>query len=1096
MKTSDHSREINGVLVEFENWCESNPRTDVDAFIKQHQLTPAVSDVLRQTIQLENQLNQVVAACGPKPNGHLEPDRAAATAELAGTALGNYRLIRRLGIGGMGTVWLARQENPIQRNVAIKLIRPELMTDVFVKRFETERQALATMSHPNIAKVLDAGTFDSNRPYFVMDFVNGIPITEYCNKHRYSLQQRLDLFLQCCGAIQHAHQKSILHRDIKPNNVLVCEIDGQPNVKVIDFGLSKILSDDTVDDPAITLVDSALGSPLWMSPEQAGRRRGNPEQAVVDTRSDVYSLGVILYQLLTNTTPITREFYSNATPDRVLDAIHDVTPPNPSIRIAQQQAPPDWIEEKTTSSFSSWSNMLRNDLDWVTMKALEKDRERRYSSVEALADDVRRFMNNEPVVARPVSTIYRAKKLLCKHRRAAVVIAGFTILLLASSLALVSLAFLALNERGIAEGQRSLADLERARSEQTVDFVVRSFSLLDLSNPGVEYDKFKKRFLFSIRDEINRLDFNDDPLKESSFRGALARALSGSGLHRDAIAELEQVVSVNQQLLGKVDESTISAKTRLAFEHLEIHQNTAALALAEACQADAESVFGPHHEVSIGLSVVWNRARLQQHEFDEVIANLENLVPVAGQSLGASHPYSIEALSILAEALIDKQRYSEACHFADRALQLATRRWGIEHRRSIELEVLFWNANARDSRFQKSHETMLDFLEKIDRKFGPGHLVTLGLQDEFGKFLLQKKRTRLAEQIYVDNLEACQTWLGPGHPQTVKALWGLAMTHAQLAEFETSSKLLREAIPRFAEIYGDSSKEVLNCHLYIGKNHFYGGDRGKSLEIATRYYEIASNQLGRDDFVSEEFLDLKVMSLSELGQFDLALPIFLDRWQRSRRNNGPESIQSGQMLSRLAMVHFLAGKHAESVDYYEMALEIFERQYGFAVYDTHLLLQMHANAVLHQGQYSRAFTLTNITLEQLQPELARRESFRMAALAGSANACVGLGKYAQAQRIAQQVLSMPYGPDEFVVERARAYSALAMCQLHDKEFKAAEKLLQQEMEMYESRALQKPFAWYKDQCRERFVMLYEQWEKPDMAARYRDAALPTVPNNP
>jgi serine/threonine protein kinase/tetratricopeptide (TPR) repeat protein len=342
----------------------------------------------------------------------FRPDRRAPAGPEPGTAIGPYVLREPLGEGGMGLVFVAEQTAPVRRKVAVKVIKPGMDTRQVVARFEAERQALAMMDHPNIARVLDAGAMPDGRPYFVMELVKGVPVTTFCDDLRRTVRHRLDLFLQVCAAVRHAHQKGVIHRDLKPSNVLVAVHDVDAVVKVIDFGIAKAVGPSLTDKTVYTGVAQMVGTPLYMSPEQAGQ-----SSLDVDTRSDVYSLGVLLYELLTGTTPIDPAAAKGAAYDDLRRMIREAEPARPSARLSTlNAAAQSTVADRRAAEPGPLLRQVRGELDWVVMKCLEKDRNRRYESVAALADDVRRFLADEPVVARPASVTYRLRKFVRRNR--------------------------------------------------------------------------------------------------------------------------------------------------------------------------------------------------------------------------------------------------------------------------------------------------------------------------------------------------------------------------------------------------------------------------------------------------------------------------------------------------------------------------------------------------------------------------------------------------------------------------------------------------------------------------------------------------------
>jgi WD40 repeat protein/serine/threonine protein kinase len=391
-------------------------------------------------------------------------DDLVGSAAQPGRIIGPYKLLQPIGEGGMGTVWMAEQMHPVQREVALKIIKAGMDSRQVLARFEAERQALALMDHPNIAKVFDGGATAAGRPYFVMELVKGRPITRYCDEQRLTPRQRLELFLPVCQAIQHAHQKGIIHRDVKPNNVLVAPYDGKPVVKIIDFGVAKALGQPLTEHTLFTEFGTVLGTLEYMSPEQAELNNQD-----IDTRSDLYSLGVLLYELLTGTTPLGRERLKEAAFLEVLRMIREEEPPKPSKRLSDSEGSLPSISAQRHMEPAKLTKLVRGELDWIAMKALEKDRARRYETALGLAMDVQRYLADEPVQACPPSVRYRLRKFLRRHRGPVLAAALVLLALLAGVVGTTVGLLQAMAARDEEARQRKDAEIARSEAEDQRD---------------------------------------------------------------------------------------------------------------------------------------------------------------------------------------------------------------------------------------------------------------------------------------------------------------------------------------------------------------------------------------------------------------------------------------------------------------------------------------------------------------------------------------------------------------------------------------------------------------------------------------------------
>jgi serine/threonine protein kinase/tetratricopeptide (TPR) repeat protein len=512
--------------------------------------------------------------------------------EGPGSVLGQYKLLEQIGEGGFGVVFMAEQTQPVRRKVALKVLKPGMDTRQVVARFEAERQALAIMDHPNIAHVYDGGVTPSGRPYFVMELVKGVPISDYCDLHHLSPRQRLELFITACGAVQHAHQKGIIHRDLKPSNVMVAEPDGTPLVKIIDFGVAKALGQELTDKTLFTGFCQMIGTPLYMSPEQAGHSLD------IDTRSDIYSLGVLLYELLTGSTPFTKKRFHQAGYDEIRRIIREEEPPTPSTRLSELSRPHAPREDSVTRSVTTTlasiaaqrhtepaklTKLVRGELDWIVMKALEKDRNCRYETANGLAVDLQRYLEDEPVQAGPPSAWYRLRKFVRRNKTK-----------VAAAAAMLALALL-----GTAVSTWQAVRATRAE-QRTKESLAQTREALDALTEDVVQTMFTKQAELGDKERafLRKLLGFYEAFNQQTAQSAEARFLRAKGYytvaylhgllgeHRDVVATYRQAESVLEQLAAEFPQTAI-------YRHkLARAENNLGVELAkQGKHADAEAAF-------------------------------------------------------------------------------------------------------------------------------------------------------------------------------------------------------------------------------------------------------------------------------------------------------------------------------------------------------------------------------------------------------------------------------------------------------------------------------------------------------------------------
>ncbi len=688
-----------------------------------------------------------------------------------GEAIGPYRLLEVLGEGGFGVVWLAEQREPIRRRVALKVIKPGMDTAAVLARFEAERNALAVMDHPHIARVLDGGATKQGLPYFVMEFVPGDAITNYCKKHDLDLHARLRLFAQVCQAVQHAHAKGVIHRDLKPGNILVREIDGEPAAKVIDFGVAKALDNRLSERTLFTTQGHIVGTPEYMAPEQAeGAGRD------IDTRADVYSLGVVLYELLTGDRPFNLR---SAAVHEIARIIQEVEPERPSTRVLTRLAPA--LKPTERNRTRTLARALRNDLDWVVMKCLEKDRQRRYQTAIALAEDLERFLRGDAVEAGPPSVAYRAGKFLKRHR---------VLVATAASVAVLTIAFIAVlsvalvRERAATERAERAAESERGMRTYLLEGIISAARPERLGKDVTVVD--------AVRASIDERDkyLGDNPLS-AAVQSQLAIVLSRAGRDREAL-ELARAAD------GLWRESG-------------------------SWRSDPE---GPPDGLFNKSVIAVSLARLgRPDEADPVYAEL---IPLAEAELGAEHPFTLGMSLSRAVALARMGNFREALAVYERVREVSSRVEGDRSKdvASASLSIVHAKAelNEHEPTTADAHRALVEearearTLAIASDERGPLALMGAGNLLQALANTLDPDLAREALTVAEDALAIANATVEPNASSVVAVRHHRARCRIIMGEIDAGLAELREAIALHRSRVGESvsadrAEIVMRCRL-------------------------------------------------------------------------------------------------------------------------------------------------------------------------------------------------------------------------------------------------------------------------------------------
>ena len=714
--------------------------------------------------------------------------------ELLGTLIGPYRLVRELGHGGMGVVYQAQQQEPIRRDVALKIIKPGMDTRQVIARFEVERQALAVMDHPNIAHVFDAGATAGGRPYFVMELFDGVPITQYCDSGGLGIRERIELFIPICQAIQHAHQKGIIHRDIKPSNLLVQERDRKPVPKVIDFGLAKALGHQIIADATITHLGHIVGTPGYMSPEQAELNRQD-----IDTRSDVYSLGAVLYELLTGAIPLKRHWLKDLPYVEILKRIREEETAVPSTRVAESET---LVEASSRRGIEPprLRKLLQGELDWITMKALEKDRTRRYETVNGLARDLQRYLNGEPVEAGPPSPAYRMGKFLRKYRVWLVTAAAFVVLL--GTAAVVS-SLLAI--------RASRAEQEaRAVSEFLQNDLLAQASAYEQARPDTRVDPDLK-----VRTTLDRAaariegKFASQPLVEASIRQTIGRTYMDLGLYAEARPHLERAMLLRQSELGERNNDTLSSMSSVAQLHTLQGDRPLAEALYGKVRDNRTRLLGKEHPDTLRTGSDLGQVYQLEGKYAEAAALFDEVLEAQRRVLGDGHPQTLETMDRLAVLYRGQGKYAEAEPLYNEVLELRKRTLGEEHPDTLiagnNLALLYqYEGKLADAEalFEKT-------LQGMRRVLGNDHLETLIALGNLGIVYFRGGRYAEAEPVFTEVLEAKRRVLGEQHPETMTSMNNLAVLYRQQGKYAEAEDLYRKVVDIQRRVMGEEHPHVL-----------------------------------------------------------------------------------------------------------------------------------------------------------------------------------------------------------------------------------------------------------------------------------------------
>jgi serine/threonine protein kinase/tetratricopeptide (TPR) repeat protein len=967
-------------------------------------------------------LDATGAIVAPHGNG---PERIASSpAEVQGAVIGPYKLREQIGEGGMGVVYVAEQTQPVRRKVALKIIKPGMDTKQVIARFEVERQALAMMDHPNIAKVHDAGATESGRPYFVMELVRGIPVTDYCDREKLTIPERLGLFVQVCRAVQHAHQKGIIHRDLKPSNVLVTVIDGAAVPKIIDFGVAKATGGSLTEQTIYTAFHQFVGTPLYMSPEQA-----DLSGVDVDTRSDIYSLGVLLYELLTSTTPFDSETLRTVAFDELRRIIREHEPPRPSTRLSALGATGTTVWANRKADARQLHRSVRGELDWIVMKAIEKDRRRRYETANDFAADVLRYLTDLPVQACPPSAGYRLRKFVRRNKGPVAAGSALAILLVLGTVG-TSIGFVwALK----AERKATFA-AERAQTAEALAKERLAEATKEKDRAAAAEAKAKDEaasaeavVAFLRNDLLAQASPDENPrAKQVTVEELLGRAatrIAGKFTQQpDVEARIRLSIGKTYQALGKYAAARphLERAWELYRAHLEDDDLNAMVVLSDLASLYMHQAGAPDPEPLC-----------------------DKVLKARSQKLGEDHPDTLSAMTSLAEVYRLKGRLPEAEKLLLKMLELSRRARGEKKPDTSTARNNLAVVYIGRGQYDKAEPLLAELVNE-----SPGSLTNM---NNLAEVYVRQGKPLKAGELLEKTVELSRTVRGEDHPLTLQEMDNMAQAYWSARKLDRSVPLYEEVVRKSLSALGPDDPQTIRAMTNLGVNY------------------------------------------RDAGRLPDAIATLEKAWELDRKKPGPPPDPHSFVPMTLAGAYDLAGRFASSEPLYRAALGATRNHDGKASsQSTHALLNLGVN-LLNQQKYTDAEPLLREALETFRNREGEASPHAAGAMAWLGLTLLKQQKYADAEPLLRKVLKFREQKEPDLFTTFNTQSMLGGSLLGQKKFTEAEPLLLAGYNgMKQREAKIPPLAKVRlVESIERLVLFYETTGKNDKAAEWR-AKLPVT----
>jgi tetratricopeptide (TPR) repeat protein len=878
-----------------------------------------------------------------------------------------------------------------------------------IARFEVERQALALMDHPNIARVLDAGATDSGRPFFVMELVKGVAITEFCDLNQLAPVARLHLFIDVCHAIQHAHHKGVIHRDIKPSNVLVTLHDGVPVVKVIDFGIAKAMQQKLTEQTLFTAYGQMIGTPAYMSPEQA-----QLSALDIDTRTDVYALGVLLFELLTGTTPLQSARLSGAGYDELQRLIREEPTPRPSTRLSSLGDTATVLANQRGLDVKRLVQLLAGDLDWVVMKALEKDRNRRYDTPTSFAEDVARYLGREAILARPPSTAYKAKKFVQRH--AAAVLTGCA--MAAALLAGTALAFWqaivatraqqeALAAAAAEKKAKELALALEAQSKAVLDFVdnhVFAAARPRGQERGLGPDVTLRRAVETALPYVEK-SFTHQPLVEARLRLTLGRSFSYLGEAKTAAEQYEAARARYLEHLGPDHPDTLLSMYYLAISYAALGRNADALQLRLETLQKRQAQLGPDHPDTLrsmnGLANSYN----ELGRYGEALQLRQQTLALQKVRLGSDHPDTLISMGNLASSYAELGRYADALQLRQETLALVKGQLGPDHPDTLRGMVGLANSYTDCGRHTDALQLRLETLALQKAKLGSEHPDTLMSMSNLAISYAELGRHSDAFKLREETVALMKVKLGPDHPETLRNMNSLALSSAALGRHADAVKLYEQTLVLQRVKIGPDHPDTLAGMYNLGISYAELGRHNDAFKLRQQTLALMKTRLGPDHPETLRSMNSLAVSHAALGRHAVALPLYEQTLALQKDKLGPSNPDTLMSMHNLAISYAALGRHADALQLRQHTLPLRKDRLGRDHPDT--LRSMNGLALSHAalGQHAEAVKLYEEALALFKVQLGHDHPDTLRCMDNQAISYSALGRHTEALQLRQQALA-------------------------------------------------------------------------------------------